>query len=99
MKAGGYFLVAILMAVVASFFLTASPASAFNNDAMPHYGNTNPCSAGGHMVNGTHTGAGDYTFRLCKAYSTASRWKAQLINVVTLVPLPNCGFAEEDIGP
>lgn len=96
MKAGSYFLVATLMAVVVSLFLTASPASA--SDTMPHYGNTSPCN-GGHMVNGTHTGAGNYTFRLCKALSTAVSWKAQLINVVTLMPLPNCGLPEQATTP
>jgi hypothetical protein len=99
MKAGSYFLVATLIAVVASLFLTASPAEAFGGDTMPHYGNTSPCSNGGHMVNGTHTGTGSYQFRVCKALSTATRWKAQLINVVTLVPLPNCGYPEEDTTP
>ena len=96
MKAGSFFLVAILMAVVVSFFLTASPASAFNNDAMPHYGDANPCSNGGHMVNNTHVGAGSYTFRLCRAYSQAIKWRAQLIDVVTLVPLTTCSLAWEN---
>ena len=94
MKAGSYFLVATLMAAVVTLFLTANPASAWN-DTMPHYGNTSPCINGGHMVNGTHTGTGSYTFRLCRALSTATRWKAQLINVVTLVPLTNCGLPNE----
>jgi len=88
-------LVAILMAVVVNFFLSASPASAFNNDTMPHYGDANPCSNGGHMVNNTHTGTGSYTFRLCKAFSNAQYWKAQLIDVVTLIPLTTCGLAKE----
>ena len=88
MKTGSYFLVAIFMAVVVTLFLTANPASAW--DTMPHYGNANPCTSGGHMVNGTHTGAGSYTFRLCRGNSTAATWRAQLINVVTLVPLTTC---------
>lgn len=84
MKAGSYCLVATLMIV--GLFLTVRPASA--TDPMPHYGNANPCDS--HMVNGTHTGTGQYTFRLCKHSSTAATWKAQLINVVTLVPLTTC---------
>ena len=53
------------------------------DDMMPHYGTPT------HVVImviwlTAHIGAGNYTFRLCKALSTATRWKAQLINVVTL---------------
>ena len=94
MKAGSYFLITTLMAVVVTLFLTANPDSASASDTMPHYGTTtSACS--NHMVSGTHTGAGPFTFRLCKALSNANYWKAQLINVQTLVPLTNCGLPNE----
>jgi hypothetical protein len=88
MKSRSYCLVAMLMVV--GLFFTSSLASAWP-DTMPHHGRSaSLCSTQLHMVNGTHTGSGQYTFRLCRAASTATFWKAQLINVMTMVPLASC---------
>ncbi len=85
MKAGSYFLVATL--IVVGLFLTASPASAWN-DAMPHYGNGG-CSS--HMLNPTHVGHASFRFYLCKASSQATSWTAYLTNKQSGITLSGCG--------
>jgi hypothetical protein len=91
MKAGSYFLVATFMAVVVTLFLTASPASAWPDNTMPHFGKTTPPNtcANDHMINGQRIGAA-YTFMLCKANSQANNWAAFIkrVNGPTICSVP-----------